>query len=417
MINQLFVRPSVIARIEGGPCGPYLTALAEALYHQGYASDSIRRILCACDKFGRWLKQHGYSVTDADEDMVERYACTLERPSYATQPKAAQGLSHLPRFLHEQGVLTKPKAEVSKVSTEVNDWLVRYDTYLEMVVGAQISTRQRYLALVERFLLSRFGTGAVSWKMIKPAEITEFVHGQAATKQGFGRKVPAVAIRSLLRFLVFVGELRPGLEAVAPLPRQWQHAALPKHLSSAQIDQVLTSCEQDTAKGLRDHAILLLLARLGLRAGEVTHLCLEDIDWHNSQLFIRPGKTHQERCLPLSQEVGEALASYLTKGRAHSSSRLVFLNFRPPFRPFEGPSAVSRIARRALLRADLPKQPMLGAHLFRHSAATTMVCQGASFKDVADVLGHRSLQTTGIYAKLNLASLVAVALPWPGDEP
>lgn len=414
MIDQLFVRPSVIARIQGGPCGPYLDALAEALQQQGYASDSTRRTLHACDKFGRWLIQQGYAVADADEDLVERYTRTLKRPRCGTQPKAAQGLHHLPRFLRKQGVVTK--ANVVEAHTEVDHWLIRYDTYLEQVVGAQLSTRQRYLALVKRFLQSCFATGAVSWEAITATEITAFVQREAATKHGFGRKVPAVAVRSLLRFLVSAGALRPGLEAAAPQQRQWQHAALPNHLSAEEMTAVLATCSPRLPKGLRDRAVLLLLARLGLRAGEVTRLQLEDIDWHGSQVFIRPGKTHQERCLPLSQEVGEALASYLAEGRPQSRSRCVFLNFRPPFRPFEGPSAVSRIARRALLRAGVAEQPMLGAHLFRHSAATTMVRQGATFKDVADVLGHRSLQTTGLYAKLDLAALAAVALPWPGGE-
>lgn len=288
MIDHFFIRPCTITRLQAGPCGPYLNALAKTLHQQGYACDSIRRTLYAGDKFGRWLAQHGYSVADADEATVERYTSGLKRPPSGTQPKAAQGLSHLVELLRQRGIVAKPEAP--EPSTEVDHWLVRYETYLERVVGTAAHTRQRYLALVRRFLVSRFGAGAVTWKVITGYEVGEFVRQEAANKQGFGRKVPAVAIRSLLRFLVFCGELRPGLEAAVAMPRQWQHAALPKPLDAEQIAQVLATCPQGTPKRLRDRAILLLLARLGLRAGEVAQLRLDDIDWHTSQLLDSTGQ-------------------------------------------------------------------------------------------------------------------------------
>jgi integrase/recombinase XerD len=158
----------------------------------------------------------------------------------------------------------------------------------------------------------------------------------------------------------------------------------------------------------------LLLARLGVRANEVVRLRLKDVDWRSGKIFIRPGKTHNERVLPLSQEVGDALAEYLTKARPQSESLRLFLNYRPPFLPLAGASAVSKIAKRALLNSGFEQGPLIGAHNFRHTVASAMVSKGASFKDVADVLGHQSLETTGIYAKLDLKALAKVALPWRG---
>ena len=167
----------------------------------------------------------------------------------------------------------------------------------------------------------------------------------------------------------------------------------------------------------RNRAILMLLARLGLRAHEVVSLCLEDINWHEARVVIRSTKTHHDRVLPLSQEVGRALADYLCWGRPATTSRVVFLHVRAPFRPFSDSAAISRIAARAFVRVGVTGYARLGAHVFRHTAASQMVNRGANFKDVADVLGHQSLQTTGIYAKLDLAALSDVALPWMGDTP
>ena len=180
------------------------------------------------------------------------------------------------------------------------------------------------------------------------------------------------------------------------------------------VERVLAAYDDTTPQHLRDRAILLLLARLGLRAHEIVTLHFEDINWHEGWLCIRAGKTHRERRLPLTQEVGTALARYLRHGRPVSTRRQVFLQLRAPFRPFTNACSVSDLARRAMVHAGLTPTPRMGAHTFRRTAASQMVNRGASFKDVADVLGHQSLETTALYAKLDLETLAPVALPWPG---
>jgi site-specific recombinase XerD len=197
-----------------------------------------------------------------------------------------------------------------------------------------------------------------------------------------------------------------------PTVRRWKHASLPRYLTDDAVKAVLGSCDETTPNGVRDRAILLLLVRLGLRAGEVTTLALDDIDWRGGHLLVRRAKPRRERSLPLPHDVGQAIVAYLKCGRLRTPCRAVFLQARPPFEPLT-PRGVSDVAQRALARAGLSVvRP--GAHVLRHTAATQMVRRGVTLKQVADVLGHASLQTTAIYAKLDLDTLARVALPWPG---
>ena len=246
--------------------------------------------------------------------------------------------------------------------------------------------------------------------------ITAFVRCEAMQRQGAGRKQPSVAVRSFLRFLIFLGEIQPGLEAAAPLPSQWTQAALPVRLMPDEVERLLAVYSDGPTANRRDYAILLLLARLGLRAGEVIAISLDDINWYEGQLTIRAGKTHQQRSLPLAHDVGNALVTYLKQERPQSTHRRIFLHKRAPFTPLTTSATVRWIVVQALHHAGIEKRPHLGSHLLRHTAASQMLNQGADFKDIADVLGHRCLATTGIYAKLELAALSTVAQPWPGGE-
>ena len=242
-----------------------------------------------------------------------------------------------------------------------------------------------------------------------------FVHREASRLKRNANESPGTAIRALLRYLTFTGAIPAGMEAAVPRMRRWKHAALPRYLSPVEIERVVASVLDNTSNGQRDHAILLLLARTGLRAAEVTQLTLDDVDWTEGILHIRSAKSRRERSLPLAKDVGAALCNYLERGRPRCGCRVIFLRAVPPFDPFRNAAGVCKVARRALKRARIVQRP-IGTHLFRHSAATGMLRGGASFKEIADVLGHKSLETTTIYAKLDLPALARVSLPWPGSD-
>jgi site-specific recombinase XerD len=213
-----------------------------------------------------------------------------------------------------------------------------------------------------------------------------------------------------LRFLIATGRCAPGLEHALPTIAHWHLASLPKYLSAETVEHVLASCDQATPIGARDRAVLLLLARLGLRAGDVAALKWTDIDWHDGTLRVA-GKNRRETRLPLPQEVGEAILCYGEHYRPDRSSPYVFLTTIAPIGPFSS-KTVTHIAARALRRADVDS-PIYGAHVFRHSAATTMLRQGVSLPSIGSLLRHASIETTTLYAKVDTPLLNAVVRAWP----
>ena len=317
-----------------------------------------------------------------------------------------------PQTIREADLVNDEPA-FSKPDTEIHQWLCRYDQYLGHFLNLTTKHRRRHLFFATRFLTSLFPSGKPDWLKLNGDVVAKFVRQDAEQRINSGRRTPAMAIRSLLRFLVAQGVISSGLEYAIPRYQVHRHASLPVHLTDDQISLTLKTCCTDTAIGLRNRAILLLLSRFGLRAKEVMSLRLEDVDWTEGKLKIRSSKSLRERTLPLPNDVGKALVNYLRSGRPRSASRVFFLKHTPPYDPFSTSGTISVIVQRALKRAGI-KLTRMGAHVFRHTAATQMLRLGSSFKEIADVLGHKSIDTTAIYAKLDLAGLAEIALPWPG---
>jgi integrase/recombinase XerD len=269
--------------------------------------------------------------------------------------------------------------------TEGDTLVAAFDSHLQHVAGLMPGTRFQYLRHATLFLKAAFNTAPFDVTKVTPEAITAFVRVQAAKLKPSFCAAPATSMRVFLRFLVAHHGLPAGVVGAVPTIRQWKLASLPKHLSVEEVDRTLATCDEHSSVGKRDRAVLLLLVRLALRAGEVGRLHLSDVDWREGEVRIHSSKSARERKLPLPSEVGQALAEYVPNGRPKSAQPFLFLRTRAPFSPITGPSTVSCIAKRHLKLAGISIRG-LSAHSFRHTAATQMVRRGVGFKQVAGVL-------------------------------
>ena len=412
MIESLFKQKSTLARLQSGPLAQHLPLIAEVLHQEGYPPETIRRYVRVADGFGRWLRKSGLPITAVDETTLARYRSSTGRRQKGQLRAAGRGLAKVLALLRKQNAVAEP---VRVADTEGDALVAAFDSHLEHVAGLMPGTRSQYLRYAKLFVTAAVGTAAFAIAMVTPQAITDFVRAQAAKLKPSACAAPATGMRVFLRFLVMCHLLPAGVVGAVPTIRQWKLASLPKHLSVDEVDRTLATCDAESPAGKRDRAILLLLLRLGLRAGEVARLRFSDIDWREGELRVHSPKSARERKLPLPNDVGQALAEYLRNSRPTSAQPYIFLRTRAPFSPVTGCSTVSHIAKRHLRLAGISVRG-LSAHAFRHTAATRMVRRGASFKEVADVLGHRLLETTNIYAKLDEDTLHRVALPWPGGK-
>ena len=287
-----------------------------------------------------------------------------------------------------------------------------FDTHLEELCGLGESTRRNYLAYVKKFLADKYADSIVDLENLGPIDLIAFVSEQATRYQPKTTQQIAIALRSFLRFLQFHGLCEAWLVDSVPTVPHWKQSSLPKVLTRKQIERLLGSFDLSKPIGLRDQAIALCLVELGLRASEVSHLSLKDIDWRKGTLLIRAGKARRADLLPLPKEAGRAIVTYLLKGRPSTDEDRIFVrHIHPEGAPICN-NAVSKVIRRAFHRAGIDASSK-GSHILRHTLATRMIQGGASLKEIADVLRHRSLDTTTIYAKVNLPMLAEVTMPFP----
>jgi len=287
-----------------------------------------------------------------------------------------------------------------------------FERYLREERGLATATVVNYLPFIRCFLKDRFGNGPVRLSGLSCRDVVKFVQRQAPLLHVTRAKLLTTALRSFLQYARYRGDITLDLAVAVPTVAKWSMTSIPRAIPADQVHQLLASVDRSAAIGRRDYAILLLLARLGLRAGEVVSLDLDDIDWEAGCLSIR-GKSGRPTQLPLLAEVGEAIVAYLRDGRPRCTNRRLFLRDDAPIRGFMGPSAIDCAVRRAIRRAGI-NTPTKGAHQFRHGLATDMLRRGASLAEIGEVLAHRSPETTKIYAKVDLESLRPLALPWPG---
>jgi len=409
-VKYFIDRRVVLSRTPEGPLAPHIRPFAESLREQGYALASIHRhvLLAAC--FCRWLQQQGVSLRSITSDHPPRYLRYRMRKVQLSSGDTA-ALGHLLAFLHCERLVPAERIP-SRRLTSAERCAQAYERYLLEIRGLAKATIVNYVPFIRSFLKDCFDDGAVMLSHLCAGDVVRFVQRQAARLHQKRAKLLTCALRSFLRYVRYRGKTKLDLAAAVPIVANWSMSSIPRAITEDQVRHLISSIDRRTAMGRRDYAILLLLARLGLRSGEVASLELGDIDWKAGQLSVR-GKTGQRSELPLTAEVGKVIAAYLRRGRPHSTSRRVFLRAKAPVRGFRGASGVGSIVRHRLQRAGIDA-PTLGAHQFRHGLASSLLRHGASLGEIGELLGHHNPETTKIYIKVDLDALRTLALPWPG---
>jgi site-specific recombinase XerD len=408
MLEDFIKRLAADKRSRGNPLGAYLAPFATSLMEDGYADTTMQSKLWLLADFGQWLGRSGRAITELDERLVETFITDKGRKGRVhrgNRETVRQFLDHL----RERNVV--PGVKPTRDDSPLADILNRYQKHLRSERGLATATIINYLPFASKFLVGRFGEGPFPVREVRSSDISAFVLRHAQTMSCRRAQLMTTAFRSFFRFLFRNGELQTDLAAAVPAVADWRLSTVPKYLVPEEVDRVLGGCNRQTSTGRRDYAILVLLARLGLRAGEVVALQLDDIDWRAGEILVR-GKGLLHDRMPLPVDVGEALTAYLRTDRPPCKTRRVFVCMKAPRSGFAGPSTVTTIARRALDRAGL-HPAFKGAHVLRHSLATAMLRSGANMGEIGEVLRHRTPSTTEIYAKLDFDGLRSLAHPWP----
>jgi site-specific recombinase XerD len=404
-----------------GPLTKQLDAYIAWLDRNQYAISLMRIKVLQVLAFDRWLERRNIALGNLNKSHILRYQRRLSRRygsrryglrHIETRRRELFNLEQLLDFLRQQGACAlSPAAQ----QTPIDIIASKFEHHLRSERGLANETVSRYTTTARQFLADRFGTDPVSLHSLLPTDVIEFIRRQTTHLQPSAVKCEVTGLRSFLRYAQYCGEISSQLVASVPSVATWTTTPkLPKAISAEHAKRAIDSCDIHTADGLRDRAVLLILSRLGLRAGEVIKLRLDDIDWDVAQLRVH-GKGRHESLLPLPADVGKAIAAYLKSGRPASDDRSLFLRSIAPIRGLkEDSDAVGSIVSRALRRAKVDS-PHKGSHQFRHALAVGMLQRGASLSEIGEVLRHRSPQSTSIYARVDVEALRTIAFVWPGE--
>ena len=412
MLTQYFTRAATLKERRRGMAGPHLDEFITWLEQRGYRRSTIRCHIREAVKFTLWAQRRSLTLSELDRRVLGQFRQWLARRNAlraqnGTNTQAYQGARVFVWFLEAQQLVTPT---ISSETTPLPPLFVAFSEWMRRQRGTRESTLDGYRRPILA-LLERLGSDP---QHFTASEFRTFVLHFARPYRAEQAKNIATAVRMFVRFLSVHGYCTPEVVHAIPSVARWRLASLPKYLPGAEVDRLIHSCDRTTPLGLRDRAILLLLARLGLRAGDVAALRLTDLQWHDGT-FIVAGKNRRAARLPLPQEVGDALLQYLQQGRPAVVSEFVFITSLAPWVPISS-QVVGRTVVRALRRTGI-SAPARGARLLRHSAATHLLRSGVSLPTISALLRHASLETTTIYAKVDLPLLQHVVMPWPEVHP
>jgi site-specific recombinase XerD len=419
MLESVFSRAQHVRRLRANPLGALLDRLAEFLIRRGYGTKYCRAILRAIAHFGYWLaKQHTVVTVDkvtktsAGHFLREHLPTCSCRRTIPRDPRFTEtAINHLLRMLTQDD-----PARSLPPATPHDTLLAEYDHFLRQTCGLAVHTCLQRLRHVRQFLERSFSNAPVNFTRLRPDFFQDYFRRHTGQLKAKSINSLADSLRHFLRFLSIAHAVDATLAQAIPHIPRWSQDRLPQALSAADLQALLDSFDTDTDTGRRDLAMVRCMCDLGLRVSEVVALTLDDIDWRHGVVKIPAGKGRRERLLPLPALLGQAIVAYLRQGRIASADRHLFLRDSGPIRTPLSCHLISGVLRRASTRV-LGRSAGIGTHTLRHTAATRMRCAGHSLKGIADVLGHRCVDTTMIYVKLDIEALRAVALPWPGGQP
>ena len=390
------------------PVGNYLDNFAQSLQSSGYKRRPAQLTLRAAAHFGHWVLERALPIEHVNDELIATFArhlptCACSHCFQGRGNYHAAGARRFLGHLRTVGIVSPPTVEPVPIAPLAR----RFCNWMRQHRGVTEGTLGNYLPLVQEFL-EALGDDTSAYDA---SQVRDFIlavssqHGEARTRSTVN------AVRMFLHFLAVYSFCSPDLAAAVPCIARWRLASLPRYVDATDIERLIAVCDPSSAAGSRDRAIILLLSRLGLRAGDVRDLLLADIDWPHGRFRVM-GKGRCESWLPLSQEVGDAVWCYLEHFRPRINDEHVFLRVYAPFGPLPSSGPISKIVCRAIQRAGI-EAPSMGAHVLRHSAATTMLRQGVSLDIIGAVLRHRCIDSTAHYAKVDDVLLRMVTQPWP----
>lgn len=409
MLDALFTHPAAAPRLRSTHLGPWLDSFVDRLSGLGYPPGSCRSYVVLAADLGRWMarKKQKVPAEALDESVVDAY---VERRKTQPDRRRVAALHFLAHLRAAGAVSARP---VVPDSSPVTPHCDRHAEYLRKERGAAEGTIEGYVAVTREFLSQRFGSDAVvDLAALTASDIGAYLVGRAESLAPKRVAYLVSALRSFFRCLFVQGHTATDLSTATLTAQTRRLATVPRYLPPADVEKLLDTCDPVSRAGRRDRALLLLMARLGLRAGEVASLALDDIRWRSGEIVVR-GKGNVVDRLPLLPEVGKAIALYVAEERPRIASRRLFLRLCAPIRGLAGREAVSSVVRSRLEQAGL-HPAVRGAHLLRHSLATRMIRAGASMAEIGEVLRHHSPGTTEVYAKIDFEALRAIAQPWLG---
>jgi site-specific recombinase XerD len=413
MIAEEYLNRSRLFRsLRNEPHGSYVELYASRLVEIGLNRRGTWRSLNLVGDLLNWLTRIGSMPTELNERLVEEY---LRHRS--TKQRIQKGdraaLRRLLSVLRETGTIAPA---IRPPLTPHEQTFEAFSRYLQGERGLATKSIVHHLPFIRLFLHEVCPGGAGDLARISQVKVTQYIERHARDQSAVSGKAMCWSLRSFLRYLHHKGLNSRPLAGCVPSIRTWTLASLPTYLSAVQVQTVLDGCDRSTALGRRDYAILMMLAKLGMRASEVATLTLEDIDWRSGEMLIR-AKGRQRARMPIPPDVGAAVVTYLRKGRPTSSCRRLFLRNPAPRVGFASGCAITMIAKSALERAGIRGYAHQGAHIFRHSLATELLRSGATLSEIGQLLRHESHDTTRIYAKVDIDALRTLSLPWPGRVP